>query len=123
MITIRDESDLRIAWQNIFMINDLQKEYYSKGGDDLLKQFKIAIRDYYKSQASRPERRYFDCDSFDYYRCFGVTDYTSVEEAEEYYVPLSCYPDQLGRWFEISHKFFKRSDGKVCGYFFMGMNV
>ena len=83
---------------------------------------KKSIRKYYRDQESKPERRYFDSEEAGYYRIFGETDYKSVEEAEENHVPLTCYPDQLGRWFEISHKFFKRSDGKICGYAWMAMN-
>ena len=116
---INNEVELRSAWE---FLKAYEKFPKTEGGKIVLAHVKKEIRTYYKNQAELPERRYFDCESAGYYRVFGVTDYESVAEAEEKHVPLTCYPDQLGRWFEISHKFFRRSDGKVCGYVWMAMN-
>lgn len=123
-----NEKNLRWAFDAILMLKkwqgmDLPKDPETIAwADERIKDIKIGIRKYYSGIESKPERRIFDSESAGYYRIFEVTDYKSVAEAEEQHEPLTCYPDQLGRWFEISHKFFQRSDGKVCGYAWMAMN-
>ena len=122
------EENLRWAWDAILMLKkwqgmDLPKDQeLIDWSNDRIKDIKIGIRKHYSKIESEPERRYFDCENAGYYRIFGVTDYKSVADAEEQHEPITCYPDQLGRWFEVSHKFFQRSDGKVCGYVYMAMN-
>lgn len=115
---ITNDNELKMAY---FLVNFCEQRVEAKLAKEYLDSLKRDIRKYQAEQAESPERRYFDMNS-DTYRMFGVTDYKSVTEAEEMHEPITCYPDQIGRWFEISHKFFKRSDGKICGYAFMGMN-
>ena len=128
-VTIRDDENLKWAWDAIAMLKKYKTMESVNRTDEMIAwvderigDIKIAIRKYYKEQESRPVRRYFDSEQAGYYRVYGETDYKSVEEAEANHVPVTCYPDQLGRWFEISHKFFQKSNGKVCGYVWMGLN-
>lgn len=119
--------NLKLAWdrkiviENALKNRDLDSEIV-KRGKEMLIETKREIRNFYKQESESPERRYFDGESAGWYRIFAVTDYKSVAEAEKQHEPLTCYPDQLGRWYEVSHKFFQRSDGKVCGYACMAMN-
>lgn len=125
--TIKNELDLRFTYMEYKGIEELKsnpkiEKYAVDRIEEYLKSLKKSIRNYYKNQKLAKEVRYFDDREAGYYRIFSETDYKSVGEAEENHVPLTCYPDQLGRWYEISHKFFQRSDGKVCGYAWMAMN-
>ena len=121
--TIRNEDDLRIAWSNLQMIAELEQNHPSVNGnaDELKASIKREIRRYYKEQASKPEHRYFDS-NMDGYWMFIETPYPTVEDANELFVPLFCYPYQLGRMFDSCWKFFKRSDGTVCMYIRRLMN-
>ena len=123
------EDNLRWAWDAILMLEKYQKlEPIKKSAEteewasERIKDIKIGIRKFYKKQEELPEVHYFDGEEAGYYRVVSETNYKSVEEAEENHVPLTCYPDQLGRWFEISHKFFRKSNGKVYGYAWMALN-
>lgn len=118
MTNIRNDEELKTTWIFFHMYEKIAK---TDEQIEYLKEMKKSIRRYYADKKSEAEHRYFDCNS-DGYRIFVETSYVSVESAYENHIHLTCYPDQIGRWYESSCKFFRRSDGKVCAYVHYLMN-
>ena len=126
MNVIRNDVELKMAWETVLFFEKELKEIakskgQEKGLESYVKDVKKSIRKYNAEKKSAPEYRIFDsnCDG---YKIFAETGWKSVDEANENYVALSCYPDQIGRWYMAWWKFFAKPNGKVYAYGQMCMN-